>query len=69
MDELHVVLHIVPGLMLSGFARVGAVLGDKTLLQRAEQTAQFLRKHLWDEERQQMMHSCYQGENMEVEQM
>ncbi|KAK3529652.1 hypothetical protein QTP70_033717 [Hemibagrus guttatus] len=56
------------GLMLSGFARVGAVLGDKTLLQRAEQTAQFLRKHLWDEEGQHMLHSCYRGDNMEVEQ-
>ncbi|KAF4085098.1 hypothetical protein AMELA_G00113460 [Ameiurus melas] len=56
------------GLMLSGFARVGAVLGDQTLLQRAEQTAQFLRKHLWDEEGQHMLHSCYRGDNMEVEQ-
>lgn len=54
--------------MLSGFARVGAVLGDQTLLQRAEQSAQFLRKHLWDEEEQRMLHSCYRGDNMEVEQ-
>ncbi|KAI5623254.1 spermatogenesis-associated protein 20 isoform X1 [Silurus asotus] len=56
------------GLMLSGFARVGAVLGDQTLLQRAEQTAQFLQKHLWDEEGQRMLHSCYRGDDMEVEQ-
>lgn len=66
MDNL--ALHILIGLMLSGFARVGAVLGDQTLLQRAEQTAQFLRKHLWDEEGQHMLHSCYRGDNMEVEQ-
>ncbi|XP_046709990.1 spermatogenesis-associated protein 20 isoform X2 [Silurus meridionalis] len=56
------------GLMLSGFARVGAVLGDQTLLQRAEQTAQFLQRHLWDEEGQRMLHSCYRGDDMEVEQ-
>ncbi|XP_060795870.1 spermatogenesis-associated protein 20 [Neoarius graeffei] len=56
------------GLMLSGFARVGAVLGDQALLQRAEQTARFLRKHLWDEESQHMLHSCYRGDSMEVEQ-
>ncbi|MCJ8738530.1 hypothetical protein PDJAM_G00036840 [Pangasius djambal] len=56
------------GLMLSGFAHVGAVLGDQTLLQRAEQTAQFLRKHLWDEQGQHMLHSCYRGDDMELEQ-
>ncbi|XP_036428697.1 spermatogenesis-associated protein 20 isoform X3 [Colossoma macropomum] len=57
------------GLMLSGFARVGAMLGDKALLQRAEQAAQFLREHLWDKEGQRMLHSCYCGDNMEVEQI
>ncbi|XP_062859842.1 spermatogenesis-associated protein 20 isoform X2 [Trichomycterus rosablanca] len=56
------------GLMLSGFSRVGAVLGDQTLLQRAEQAAQFLQNHLWDEEGQRMLRSCYCGDNMEVEQ-
>ncbi|XP_053367926.1 spermatogenesis-associated protein 20 [Clarias gariepinus] len=54
------------GLMLSGFARVGAVLGDQILLQRAEQTAQFLQEHLWDEEGQRMLRLCYRGDNMEV---
>ncbi|XP_056627912.1 spermatogenesis-associated protein 20 isoform X2 [Triplophysa dalaica] len=57
------------GLMLSGFARVGAVLGDKALLERAEQAACFLRKHLWDYEDQKILHSCYGGNNMEVEQV
>uniref|UniRef100_A0A672PXK6 Spermatosis associated 20 n=1 Tax=Sinocyclocheilus grahami TaxID=75366 RepID=A0A672PXK6_SINGR len=56
------------GLMLSGFARVGAVLGDKALLERAERAACFLREHLWDEEGQRILHSCYRGDNMEVEQ-
>uniref|UniRef100_A0A673M2T0 Spermatogenesis-associated protein 20-like TRX domain-containing protein n=1 Tax=Sinocyclocheilus rhinocerous TaxID=307959 RepID=A0A673M2T0_9TELE len=56
------------GLMLSGFARVGAVLGDKALLERAERAACFLQEHLWDEEGQRILHSCYRGDNMEVEQ-
>lgn len=57
------------GLMLSGFARVGAVLGDKALLERAERAACFLQDHLWDEDRQRILHSCYRGNNMEVEQV
>uniref|UniRef100_A0A673LKZ6 Spermatogenesis associated 20 n=1 Tax=Sinocyclocheilus rhinocerous TaxID=307959 RepID=A0A673LKZ6_9TELE len=57
------------GLMLSGFARVGAVLGDKALLERAERAACFLREHKWDEEGQSILHSCYRGNNMEVEQV
>ncbi|KAK2876386.1 hypothetical protein Q8A67_020482 [Cirrhinus molitorella] len=57
------------GLMLSGFARVGTVLGDKALLERAERAACFLREHLWDEEGQRILHSCYRGNNMEVEQV
>uniref|UniRef100_A0A8C2APW5 Spermatogenesis associated 20 n=1 Tax=Cyprinus carpio TaxID=7962 RepID=A0A8C2APW5_CYPCA len=55
------------GLMLSGFARVGAVLGDKALLERAERAACFLQEHLWDEEGQRILHSCYRGNNMEVD--
>ncbi|XP_043109609.1 spermatogenesis-associated protein 20 [Puntigrus tetrazona] len=57
------------GLMLSGFARVGAVLGDKALLERAERAACFLQEHLWDEAGQRILHSCYRGNNMEVEQV
>ncbi|KAM4623410.1 spermatogenesis-associated protein 20 isoform 2-T2 [Polymixia lowei] len=56
------------GLMLSGYARVGAVLGDKALLERAVQAANFLKEHLWDAERQTIIRSCYRGDQMEVEQ-
>ncbi|CAB1338156.1 unnamed protein product [Coregonus sp. 'balchen'] len=56
------------GLMLSGFARVGAVLDDKAMLERAVQAARFLKEHLWDVERQIMLRSCYRGDEMEVEQ-
>lgn len=61
-------LALSPGLMLSGFARVGAVLDDKALLERAVQAAGFLKEHLWDAERQIMLRSCYRGDEMEVEQ-
>ncbi|KAJ8399762.1 hypothetical protein AAFF_G00408670 [Aldrovandia affinis] len=57
------------GLMLSGFARAGAVLNDKALVERAEKAAQFLRDQLWDEPAQRLLHSCYRGEEMEVEQI
>lgn len=57
------------GLMLSAYARVGAVLGDKTLLERAAQAANFLQEHLWDPEQQIVLRSCYLGDNMELQQM
>lgn len=57
------------GLMLSAYARVGAVLGDKGLLDRAVQAANFLKEQLWDAELQTILRSCYCGEEMEVQQM
>uniref|UniRef100_A0A667YUT3 Spermatosis associated 20 n=1 Tax=Myripristis murdjan TaxID=586833 RepID=A0A667YUT3_9TELE len=57
------------GLMLSGYARVGAVLGDKALLERAVEAANFLKNHLWDTEQQTILRSCYRGDQMQVEQI
>lgn len=57
------------GLMLSAYARVGAVLGDKALLERAVQAGNFLKEHLWDAEQQTILRSCYRGDEMEVQQM
>lgn len=57
------------GLMLSAYARVGAVLGDTALLDRAVQTGNFLKEHLWDAEQQTILRSCYRGDDMEVQQM
>ncbi|XP_071317937.1 spermatogenesis-associated protein 20 isoform X2 [Trachinotus anak] len=57
------------GLMLSAYARVGAVLGDKALLERAVQAGNFLKEHLWDAEKQIILRSCYRGEQMEVQQI
>ncbi len=36
------------GLMISAFARAGAVLGDDTLIDRARSAAEFLHAELWD---------------------
>lgn len=55
--------------MLSAYARVGAVLGDKALLERAVQAGNFLKEHLWDAEQQTILRSCYRGDQMEVQQM
>ncbi|KAA8581077.1 hypothetical protein FQN60_002658, partial [Etheostoma spectabile] len=56
-------------LMLSAYASVGAVLGDKALLERAVQAGNFLKEHLWDAERQTIIRSCYRGDDMEVQQI
>ncbi|XP_014847017.1 PREDICTED: spermatogenesis-associated protein 20 isoform X1 [Poecilia mexicana] len=57
------------GLMLSAFARVGAVLGNEVLLERAVQAGNFLKEHLWDPNQQNMLRSCYRGDQMEVQQI
>ncbi|KAF7204886.1 spermatogenesis-associated protein 20 isoform X3 [Nothobranchius furzeri] len=57
------------GLMLSAFARVGAVLGDEALLERAKQAGNFLKEHLWDSETQTILRSCCGGEQHELQQM
>lgn len=57
------------GLMLSAYARVGAVLGDKALLERAVQAGNFLKEYLWDAEKNTVLRSCYLGDDMEVQQM
>lgn len=55
--------------MLSAYARVGAVLRDKGMLERAVQAGNFLKEHLWDAERQTVLRSCYRGDDLEVQQM
>lgn len=57
------------GLMLSAYARVGAVLGDKALVERAVQAGNFLKEYLWDPEKQTVLRSCYRGDQMEVQQI
>ncbi|XP_067914007.1 spermatogenesis-associated protein 20 isoform X2 [Heterodontus francisci] len=56
------------GLMISGFARAGAVLGEKTYVQRAAQAAGFLREHMYDSSSGRLLRSCYRGDEGAVEQ-
>ncbi|XP_078081451.1 spermatogenesis-associated protein 20 isoform X2 [Mustelus asterias] len=56
------------GLMISGFARAGAVLGEKVYVQRAARAAAFLRERMFDSGSGQLLHSCYRGEEGAVEQ-
>ncbi|XP_008313005.1 spermatogenesis-associated protein 20 [Cynoglossus semilaevis] len=55
------------GLMLSAYARVGAVLQDGALLERALKVGTFLKEHMWDGESRTVIRSCYRGDQMEVQ--
>ncbi|XP_043943287.1 spermatogenesis-associated protein 20 isoform X2 [Protopterus annectens] len=55
------------GLMLSGFAHAGAVLGEKNYIERATSAACFLRKHLFYFANGRLLRSCYQGELQPIE--
>lgn len=57
------------GLMLSAYARVGAVLQDGALLERALKVGTFLKEHMWDGESRTVIRSCYRGDQMEVQHM
>uniref|UniRef100_UPI00398E5DCF spermatogenesis-associated protein 20 n=1 Tax=Pristiophorus japonicus TaxID=55135 RepID=UPI00398E5DCF len=56
------------GLMISGFARAGGVLGEKTYIRRATQAATFLREHMFDSSNGRLLRSCYRGDESSVEQ-
>lgn len=49
------------GLMVSGMARGGQVLGDATLTARAIKAAEFLKTYLFIEESNTLLRSCYAG--------
>ncbi|XP_078257971.1 spermatogenesis-associated protein 20 [Rhinoraja longicauda] len=56
------------GLMISGFARAGAVLGEKTYILRATKAATFLKEHMFDSNTGRLLRSCYRGSEGVVEQ-
>nr|XP_033816049.1 spermatogenesis-associated protein 20 isoform X1 [Geotrypetes seraphini] len=56
------------GLMISGFARSGAILGEKEYIQRAEQAATFLKNHMFIADSGKLLRSCYGGKEHSVEQ-
>ena len=57
------------GLMISAYAKAGAILGDETYIQRALQTVAFIREHLCDEVNGELLRSCYVDENGGIAQM
>lgn len=69
ITNILIIAFSLTGLMLSAFARVGAALENKALLERAVQAANFLKEYLWDAERQTVLRCCYRGDQMEVQQM
>ncbi|XP_014430101.2 spermatogenesis-associated protein 20 isoform X3 [Pelodiscus sinensis] len=56
------------GLMISGFALSGAILGKEEYVCRAGQAADFLRGHLFDASSGRLLRSCYRGKGRSVEQ-
>ena len=57
------------GLMISGFARAGQVLGEAAYTARAVRAAAFVKKYLYDEQTGRLLRSCYTGETGEVVQL
>uniref|UniRef100_A0A8C3TD65 Spermatogenesis associated 20 n=1 Tax=Chelydra serpentina TaxID=8475 RepID=A0A8C3TD65_CHESE len=56
------------GLMISGFAQSGAILGKEEYVGRAGRAADFLRGHLFDASSGRLLRSCYRGKGSSVEQ-
>nr|XP_042703903.1 spermatogenesis-associated protein 20 isoform X3 [Chrysemys picta bellii] len=56
------------GLMISGFAQSGAILGKEEYISRAGRAADFLRSHLFDASSGRLLRSCYRGKGSSVEQ-
>uniref|UniRef100_A0A8D0H399 Spermatosis associated 20 n=1 Tax=Sphenodon punctatus TaxID=8508 RepID=A0A8D0H399_SPHPU len=56
------------GLMISGFAQSGAILGKEEYVNQAVRAANFLRSHLFDTSSGRLLRSCYRGRDNSVEQ-
>jgi len=55
--------------MISGMARGGQVLGDSELTGRAVKAAEFLQMHLYCEDNNMLLRSCYTSMDGGVAQM
>ena len=45
--------------MISGFARVGRLLGKEEYVERAERALEFVRKYMYNPSDARLTHSCY----------
>lgn len=57
------------GLMISGFARAGQVLGEDVYTKRAVKAAEFVRTYLYDKDTKEILRSCYRENEDQVSQM
>ncbi|KAK3738729.1 hypothetical protein QZH41_018106, partial [Actinostola sp. cb2023] len=57
------------GLMISGFARAGQVLGEDVYTKRAVKAADFIRNNLYDKDTKELLRSCYRENKDEVSQI
>uniref|UniRef100_A0A8D2LH20 Spermatogenesis associated 20 n=1 Tax=Varanus komodoensis TaxID=61221 RepID=A0A8D2LH20_VARKO len=55
------------GLMISGFAQSGAILGREEYVERAACAAHFLRNHMFNADSGKLLRSCYRGQGDSVE--
>ncbi|XP_026750285.2 spermatogenesis-associated protein 20 isoform X1 [Galleria mellonella] len=56
------------GLMIAGLAQAGQGLAEKDYVEDAIKTAQFIKKHLYDQSTHTLLHSCYKAEDGSVAQ-
>lgn len=56
-----------PGLMVSGLAVTGAVLGQERVINYAINCAKFLKRHMFDVASGRLMRTCYAGAGGTVE--
>ncbi|KAH0629442.1 hypothetical protein JD844_011512 [Phrynosoma platyrhinos] len=55
------------GLMISGFAQSGAILGKEEYIDRAGRAADFLRNHMFNVSSGKLLRSCYRGQGNSVD--
>ena len=56
------------GLIIAGLAQAGQGLGEKTFVDDAIKTAQFVEEYLYDKNNKTLLHSCYKSEDGSIAQ-
>ena len=58
-----------PGLMISGFAKAGQALSDDAMIARGVKAWRFVRQHMFLEDRNVLLRSCYVEDEGPVSQL
>ncbi|XP_045771966.1 spermatogenesis-associated protein 20 isoform X1 [Maniola jurtina] len=56
------------GLAIAGLAQAGQGLGEKSFVEDAIKTAQFIKQYLYDSNTKTLLHSCYRGDDGRIAQ-